>query len=372
MQVNLFTKCNPHRIYFNNIAEKTFIHIVSGKLVVRSEKESLVSVVHEHFLKNNIDISSIGDINRVYEMIKSIPEIDGQKSKARRSFANKYDGLTNNKDISDLWSETSEQDLSTIKFKASTIKNGYILVDHREPLSLQTMMYNCQIDSVDVAQLPLGDIVVGFKDQSCELIIERKRIKDANYGITNENHHAHDQIERYYQYVQEKAEQGIHVKVIWIFENEDERTLYNSLNLAKQVDGWVNLSIAISDQYIATSFNLVHTAYLVTKFAQGFLERKLTYPVKVNGQRIDKEKPHKLRKAIVVDKEDRGILRASASIAATLALMPGIPTNIAKELASTNMSINQITSMTFEQIKAIKGVGDKRANEIFSMFNDAF
>lgn len=370
MKASLFTKCSPHRIYLSQIGSKSYLQLSQGKLKIQSDDKSLVPLIKSHLELHGIDQSDILNNNDILSFVKSIPEMDG--GRASKPSYGKFDNLVNDKGIRELSLETSQQKLETIKFKASTIKNGYVIVDHREPLALQTMMFNCQIDSVDVAQLPFGDVLIGNKDGDCELIIERKTIKDANFGITDENHHAHDQIERYYQYIQEKAEVGVHVKVIWIFENEEERTLYNALNAPRQMDGWLNLSIAISDQYVANTYNLVHTGYLITKFAQGFLERTLTNAIRVGGKRIDKPKPHKLRKNIAIDKTDRGISRAEASIAATLSLMPNIPSNVAKEMANTGRSINQITSMSYEEIKALKGVGDKRAKEIYSTFNDEY
>ena len=384
MNANIYEKCKPARVYLNQVGNKTFVHYKSGSVEVQSDDLKLISVVDEHINKHGLHKAKIKNVNSLLSFIESIPELTSNviqitPHKPRQSRHNnrynntdKFAELENNKSVAEISLETKNQDLSTIKFKQHTIDNAYMLVDSREPLALQTMLYNCQIQSVDTAQLPLGDIVIGFKDESVELIIERKTINDGAYGITNSSHHSHDQIERLYQYVQEKAEQGIHVKVIWIFENQGDRTLYNMLPQARQTDGWVNLSLAISDQYIATSYNLVHTAYLICKFAQGFLERKLTYPVKVNGSRIDTAKPHKLRKVLAGDTADRGISRAQASIAATLSGMPSIPANVAKELALTGKCLREIFSMSHEELQNVKGVGAKLGVAIYSTFNDIY
>ena len=374
MNSNLFTKTKPDRVYLNLVGFKTYVIFKSGQITVHGDNPLVIESITQHLKENGIGLASIDNAASLLTFLKSIPELSNSSSNIKPIWGS-FTELENNKTTMELCNETKRQDLSTIKFKfkfnADSRKNAFLRVDHREPLALQTMLYNCQIESTDTSQLALGDILIGSKDGKSELIIERKTA-DLSQSIMGPQKHGHDQIERYFQHQQEQLAKGIHVKVIWIIENEEKRTVYNSLELAKQVDGWINLQVAISDQYMVTSFNLEHTAYLVTKFAQGFLERKLTYPVKVNGKRIDTAKPHKFRNPETLDTHDRGINRAQASIAATLCGMPNIPSNVAKELASTGKSLREIFAMDLTAILALKGIGEKRGTDISSTFNDIY
>jgi flagellar motor switch/type III secretory pathway protein FliN len=190
-------------------------------------------------------------------------------------------------------------------------------------------------------------------------------------SITGDEHRAHSQVERYYDYIQEQAAKGVCVKLIWIIEGENGvRSLYNSLPLVQGVDGMINYWIAISDQYVATSFNLNHTAYLTAKLIQGFFERTLPNPVKLlNGSRIDRHHAHSTNMAPEVDNTDRGVTRGSESLSSLLSYFPGVKSNVAKELASTGMSIKEILQMSESDLVKIKGISDKSARVIFDGFN---
>jgi ERCC4-type nuclease len=184
----------------------------------------------------------------------------------------------------------------------------------------------------------------------------------------------HSQAERHADYVHDRAAQGVHTRVVWIIEGEDEgsRLLYNTLPQVKQTDGMVNYLVGVLGQHIIQSYSTNHTAYLIAKLTQGFLEQELYRPVKVGAVRIDRsKKERRLKSAILPHSAEsyRGVLMAANGLAQMLSLMPGIKTNVAKEMAATGLSLAQIVNMSLEEISALKGVGPKSAKEIHDLFN---
>lgn len=63
----------------------------------------------------------------------------------------------------------------------------------------------------------------------------------------------------------------------------------NALPETKNMDGVINYLIAILDQKIVNVYNLHHMACMTMKIAQGFFERELFYPARMNnkGPRVD-------------------------------------------------------------------------------------
>jgi ERCC4-type nuclease len=278
-----------------------------------------------------------------------------------------YAALKNNKSQDQLYHEAANLDPSSIKFKNHIRKSLSIVVDHREPDELFTLLDRSQIDSVDIAQMPLGDIFV--TDGKSELIFERKTITDFDVSIRGDDHRAHSQVERYYEYQQSMARKGVAVRFIWIIEGENEgaRGLYHGLPEIKQMDGMINYITGISDQYLVSTYNLTHTAYLITKLIQGYFERELTYKVRIHDSRVDK-KHDRVLMDVPESTQDRGVTRKVDGLAPMLSYIPGISSNVAKELAATGKSFAEIVQMNREELLAIKGVGAGKADIIIASF----
>jgi len=158
----------------------------------------------------------------------------------------------------------ASSDITKIKFKSKTVKNAITVIDTKEPEPLQNLLFDSPIPNPGLGTLEVGDILIKKIDDTAEMIIERKTVHDLYNSITSDYSHAHSQVERMYAYQQAKLEQGVYVKVVWLVEgmNDGATGLYHSLPEPKQVDGWVNYLVAISDQYLVTSFNVEHTCSL--------------------------------------------------------------------------------------------------------------
>ncbi|MFQ3193092.1 MAG: ERCC4-type nuclease [Paraglaciecola sp.] len=379
MKCSIYDKTSIPRLYVNEFSDEEKVYITlspAGTIKITSPSDILKEKVRKLLEDNNIETKKVPSLDGVLGQLKQIKTASSKaEGKSRSKFPNnrKYEDLKNTKTPKQLSEEAGGLDISTVGFLVSTIKNSYIKIDHREPKALQDLMQKCKIEDVQVVTLPLGDILIGSKDGKKELLIERKTITDLCQNIKSDDKHAHDQVEKSYSYKQQKAKEGVAVKIIWIIEGEDEgsRMLYNILPRIEQVDGWIGYCLAISDQYMVNTFNVNHTAYMAAKIGQCFLERKLTNPVKTDaGQRIDTAKQISLRKEVPLDEDtDRGVVSARSGVAQMLSFFPSIPMNVAKELANTGKSIKQITAMSNKELLDIKGVGDKRASDIFNDFN---
>jgi ERCC4-type nuclease len=381
MKYNLFTKCRPHRLYLNDLGQKIYVSVTSkGALQIVCDDPTL----KKHIKKVITEVASCpittGLTTYLLEdIVKQMPSnlfdistdegLDNVVSLGLRQgkvIQNKFKSEV--KSLAQLASDASKLDISTIKLRAKTAQKCSMIVDDREPKELFRLLEKSQLQSVDVARLPLGDILI--TNGESELIIERKNITDYAASITQPDHRAHRQVEAYYAYQQEQAKKGIPVKFIWIIEGEDygSRGIYNTLPMIQQMDGFVNYQIAISDQYVATAFNINHLAYLAVKFTQGWFERRLTNAVRVNNVRIDL-KHEKSTSTLTASDSDRGVTQSKNNLTSLLSYIPNIRSNVAKELASCGKTFAEIVQMTESELLEVKGVSKKSATAIFESFH---
>ncbi|WMN81084.1 helix-hairpin-helix domain-containing protein (plasmid) [Vibrio parahaemolyticus] len=300
--------------------------------------------------------------------------------KSRNAFGKDSNFSFSDSSLEQLYNEALHLDVSSAPFKDSTYKDAIVLVDHREPAELFNKLSSTGIKNVHPTSLPDGDILVTSQsDPSRVLLIERKTLTDLYNNITSDNHHAHEQAERYYRSMVSNANEGIYMQVVWIVEGERKeqgqiRTLYNVLPQVKQMDGWLNYISAICCQQTIQTFNLNHTAYMVAKLIQGFVEQSLYYPVKVRNMRVDMSSTErkKMNKALIQSDSEpshKGVISASDGLKGILAILPGINTKVAYELAMSGKSLAEIVNMTENELLEIKGIGNKTAKQIFKIFN---
>lgn len=352
-----FSKCRPDRFYLNGM---------SGKVYLVSNKDMGLDVVAENADDSAQLTNWLNELGYNSSSVVTPSEVETVARMICQRFSFERPDLVW-KSPEQLHSESLSLDPATIKFKASTLRDTTVFVDHREPKEIAAILTKTKL-KVETTTLPEGDFRILCGKSHRQLVIERKRIDDLSQSIRGDAHHAHDQVETYYDLMRSSAAIGIEVKVVWILECYDQgkMTPYHALPEIKHMDGWVNYSLMISDQPSVWSFSPNHTAYLITKFVQGFIERELTYKVKVGDKRIDrKHEPLMAQSA----PRSGGVSRAKDGLAGQLAALPGIPTNVARELAKTGKSFSEIVSMDIASLSQVKGVGSKRAAAIFATFN---
>jgi ERCC4-type nuclease len=354
--------CDDSGAYIEKKGGRLGALIISGG--TRLDKE----IIHQTLIEKEIDLSKLGltELNRIMEVKGLIAGSSFTQKKASTPHRKFNLDLRSN---TDMHSETMYQDVTTCKFKASTKKNGYILVDHREPNALFKTISNINISNIQQTQLELGDILIGDSRSQDLLLIERKTVTDLKNSIIS--NHAHDQAERYYDKQRELEKLGIRMQVIWIVEGEAEgqRMLYNALDKCVNMDGWLNYIATIVNQQTIQSFNSNHTAYLIAKLAQGFIERELYYKVKSGNPLINRVHTHSVLSTNKSEDSDHGVTRAKNNLSSLLSYIPAIKSNVANELSKLDKSFAEITQMSIKELLEVKGIGKVSAQEIYDDFN---
>jgi ERCC4-type nuclease len=267
-----------------------------------------------------------------------------------------------------LYKESLNLDLTRIPFVDKFLPDDLtVIVDTSEPIELYELFQQSVFPSDNVFRdrLPIGDIKVISSDTLDELIIERKSISDLKSGILNE--HCHDQVERYADYVRDKAADGITVKLYWIFESEENgnKGMFNCLQKIENMEGWFGYSFGISDQPIHQTFSLRHTCYSICKMSQCYFERELFYKLKSANHKANRKKSN--RAILTREREHSGVFRREDNLAGLIAAT-GVPVNVSVELASIGKQFNEVTLMSRDELMAVKGVGAKIADQILGIF----
>lgn len=360
-----------------------FIGKKGGRLEVSAGSSKREIEIRNFLISNGIDIDELG-LTDFHQALKDKRLTVFQRGSGSPRGRNTFHESSYSRPASDSFSFVNKSpsgiyaDSMTLvpakaPFKDSTLKNGFIGIDHREPDSLKRAVETIPLDTFSAA-LPNGDFVIGDrKNPNRELIIERKTITDFYTGIVRDDHHCHEQAERYFTYAQEKAKEGVKVQVIWIIEAEKqgERLIYNTLPEVKQMDGMVSYLTVINGQHVVQSYSEIHTAYLIAKFAQAFIEQALYYPIKVNDVRIDKTKKQRQAISEVIEPagNDHGVVISNQGLEQMLSVFPGIRSNVAKALADTGKSFAEIVNMSVNELKGVKGIGEQGAINLHENFN---
>jgi len=263
-----------------------------------------------------------------------------------------------------LFIKAEALDLSTIKFKrASTLSDIQVSVDHREPPALISALKTSKIPDLNIKSLSQEcDVKIVSCSSSDELIIERKTVSDLNQSVIS--NHAHSQSERYFEYMAEKAERGIHVRVLWVIEGEPAAGVLPNyaLNGLPQLTGFINYLSMINDQFCVFTYDINHTAYTVVKMIQGYFERTLQQPVS-----IGKTAQVKRQRKDTLDSS--GASRSGLNLRSQLLFIDGMTNPIANELSLLGKSFREIVCMSQDELLLIKNVGTKRAERIHAAFN---
>jgi len=189
------------------------------------------------------------------------------------------------------------------------------------------------------------------------------------------NAHSHDQSERLFDAVQKLKAEGKRARAIWIVEAQQDgkHFLDNALPEIRNVSGLVNYFDLINEQSVHQSYSIEHTVYLAAKYAQGFFEQSLYYAVETSNPRVNRSGKERLADktpdAVVDKRESRVKLHTARDVVNMLSYIPSISTNVAKALASTGKSFTEVTQMSLEELKLIKGIADKSAESIYQDFN---
>lgn len=354
-----------------------FICWQHAKLVIVKATASRRAEILRFLLDRGIDLGALGGMQPLGEQLDRCRLLVGGRGAAKRTNTTDSEDQYGFLDLApeDLYRASQTLDVASVPCRAETIKDAVITVDHREPEPLFDTLVRSPF-RVERASLPAGDVRVSSERDNRTLLIERKTVTDLYNGITGEERHCHEQAERYWLLAQEQASQGGLLRVVWLIEAEQNgrRQLYNALPKIAQTDGWVNYLVGILGQSVVTTFSTNHSAYLIAKMAQGFLEGCLYYPVKVGAKRIDLG--HRERQRLTArpaapagEPADHGVIQGAHSLASLLALFPGVSTRAARGLAATGLSLAEIANLGEDALLEIEGVGPTTAARLREIFH---
>jgi ERCC4-type nuclease len=356
-------------------------------LCVIAPDEFTATRVNKELLSHGIDLSELS-LTGLLPILSGAGLIERPTRHSRgynpRSYPNKGSrggsfrgGFSENlipKTSSDLIVEAQSLDISTAPFKVSSQKNLAVVVSSNEPNILVNLLRQSKLVHVNAAHLDVADIVVTNMKTGDTLFIERKTVQDMYQSVMN-GAHSHDQSERMFDAVQQLKLEGKRARAIWIVEAQQngKHLLDNALPKIQNMSGLVNYFDMVNEQSVHQSYSVEHTAYLVCKYAQGFMEQCLPYRVETNNPKVHRSGKERIA-AKVVDgvraSGEVGVKRHTArDITNMLSYVPSITTKVAKNLANTGKTFSEVTLMTIEELEAIDGVGKKSAQKIFDDFN---
>ena len=232
----------------------------------------------------------------------------------------------------DHTAEAELLDLSTIKVPDEVT----ITIDHREPKELLDLFDGLPNVTVELAELPVGDILLNGR-----IAIERKCCTgdrtDFEASIID------DEKRLFFQ--SEKLRLDDSITPIVLLEGpvyENSRSM-----LIQQIDGAVSFLTAIQGLSVVNTLSIRHTAYFALKLATH--DRSgLGYDLALRPK-----KPKLL----------------SDQLAFTLEGMPGISANTAKKIAEVYPSLAAVCSATREDLLKIPGMGPKRLEGVWAILH---
>lgn len=374
--------------YLNNLGPVIKVKAVSGRVKVYSSDSSVIKpladLIESYATNVQLNIKTLGVILKKISQSEALLCLGKTVTTDTRKKGGKVDvdnvaifpskfnqnttGHSATTHLNRLYKESLNLDITKIPFVDKFLPDELtVIVDTSEPIKLYELfkLSVFPADNVFRDRLPFGDIKVISTDTLDELIIERKTITDLKKGIQNE--HCHDQVERYDDYIREKASNGVTVKLYWIFESEEDgnKGMFDCLQTIQNMEGWFGYSFGISDQSIHQTFSLRHTCYSICKMSQCYFERELFYKLKSANHKANRKKSN--RAILTREREHSGVFRREDNLAGLIAAT-GIPINVSVELASLGKQFNEVTLMSREELLTVKGIGEKIAEQILSIF----
>lgn len=359
LQLNRWTpkgSDTPVRIYVNGLAgtdqdEKVWIERVRGGMMLKRRRSDGKVHVDNPLLEQVLLVlveSGVAEETGIsFEAIEALARTNTGRPAAARGprapRANQADLHLAATTPGPGWRHPQAEalDLATIPLKGPV----EILVDHREPALLVTMLRENPLAQVSVGTLSLGDIAINRSAEAdpestdpedFAILVERKDCTasptDFESSIINEDKRF------FYQTEGLKLANALGVLML-------EGDVYSNstrMDLIQQVDGALTFATAIQRMSVLPTLSLRHSAYVILKLAQ-HQRWGLGYEL---GLRAEKPKTILDRSAYVLE----GI--------------PGVNAGLARTLLAHFGSVRAVALAEVVELKAVPGIGPKRAIEI--------
>jgi len=370
------------RFYVVN-KEGEFIGEGNKKLFINASTEARKTEIYNSLLGNGIDINIYDNTQELEGKLESrglLINLVKPKFKSNIKKEITDTNLDNQENYTYKNDEQIELEANNLciektPFRNETRLNTFIQVDDREPIALfETLQKNGL--SISKTRLIDGSVVIKSKqDNNKKLVIVRMTASELRAAIMGKEKRAYLKAEKYYKSIQEYQNEGGLMQVVWLIEsdmkNGNKQNLLNSMETLEDFSSWYNYISVICNQQLIETFNITHTAFLISTLTQGFTEQELYFPIKVGKRRIDRtaKERKKLKKKIKVINTPNGSI--GDDLVSLLSLIPGINSNIAIALAKTGKTFSQITNLSQEELQYIPGIGPKNSIVIFCTFNQS-
>jgi len=313
---------------------------VDGK--VRADKALLAQVL-EDLVIGGLILSADASFEEVEVITQTAKSPGGRGRKTAR--ASSFGGADRNVAAGPAWRHPQAEalDLASIPLQGPV----EILVDHREPALLVSMLQENPMAQVSIGSLSLGDIAINRMEEADDgstdpkdyaVLVERKNCTtsptDFESSIINDDKRFFHQTEGL------KLADALGVLLL-------EGDVYSNstrMDLIQQIDGALTFACAIQRMSVLPTLSLRHSAYVVLKLAQ-HQRFGLGYEL---GLRAEKPKASLDRSAYVLE----GISGVNASLARTLLSHFG--------------SVKDVCMASLADLKAVPGIGPKKAADIYT------
>ena len=211
-----------------------------------------------------------------------------------------------------------------------------VIIDHREPKELAELISQHPLMDVRVETLELGDILV---DDT--ILIERKDCTYENHSTDFENSIIGED-KRLFNQSERLKMQSQYLPIILL-----EGSCYNNSQsmLIQQIDGAISFLAVVQRLSILQTYNLHHTAYMITKLAL-HIKNGLGYEI---GLREGKPKQLLDKKAFVLE----GIT--------------GVSAKIARGMISHFGSVKAVVNASEAELLKVKGLGKVKVKQILEI-----
>lgn len=361
-------------IFVKNIPQQddAKMKLKKGKLCIEHASEIVIKSIYDDLYSYGISPDDTYTITSLKSriLLSTLPVTWSGKYKTASSGAKPkedsqpYRSFLNDKVLKELHQQSINLDVSSVPFIRKTT-NLEVIVDSREPSTIQDLISLSPIQDFRVGALEIGDILIRDKETNDTLIIERKTSLDL-YNSTVSNH-LHSQAERLHDYRHAILSAGSKCRIMWFVEaqNEGQNILYNSFPQVKQVDGLINYLTGILDQHVIHTYSSNHTAYLAIKIAQGFFEEQLKYSVNTARTKANRKKAP-VENSV---QQDHRVTLSARGGSELLAQIPGINRKVAQTIHDSNLTIAKLCLMDIEKLCEIDGIGKKSAEKIRAALN---
>lgn len=333
IKLNTWSATNGfQRIYVNGISSqgKVWLQSQRGRTVVQFEKSvadvNPADVLHQVAI---VTLCDPADFRKLWEAVDGLPAPKRGAKPGTKASSRRGQGIPDQpRPSSGGWTAEHTAILDPNRMTDPLTEKVTIIVDDREPAEIVDILRTVVNLEVKVATLETGDYLIEDR-----LVVERKTAKDLVDSVQQESQRIFTQTDR-------MASSGM--RSVLLVEGEP----YSQTNMQlPHMSGLLSYLGVIQGVALIPTLSLQHTAYMLVKMARHAV-LGLGYEIAL-----------------------RGTASADASVAAAFVIegIPGVSAKTARVLHQAFGSVAALAQASIEELRAIPGIGPKRALTIYEV-----